>query len=320
MISCTEFIPCYSELFTYLEARNGRAEVDRFWKYLFKPDGDGIPLINFVKREGIRGCFSYWAGTLNEEAADFTMYLNEKAGWFLNEMHHCPSKGRLLKLRDEISIVPYHDYCLHCDSYRSAVEKIGLKYIYNFAGCDHASCSMLIYDPTVFDGRVIVDASTEIMDRKAAQNEYFHRDFHSSMNMGIEYIGAHYGLAGVKEFLTTYTVHVYKLVIAAMKEHGLSALRAKIEDTYRKEKASDVLTLEQNADSLHITVRECPAVRHLHETGRIVSKWYRYTTEYVMAALAERGGFQFTMESYHESTGAARYRFDLIQRTEGEAG
>ena len=127
MISCTEFIPCYSELFTYLERKAGREEVSRFWKYLFKPDGDGIPLINFVKREGIRGCFSYWAGTLNEEAADFTMYLNEKAGWFLLEMHHCPSKGRLLKLKDEIGIVPYHDYCQHCDSYRSAVEKIGLR-------------------------------------------------------------------------------------------------------------------------------------------------------------------------------------------------
>lgn len=51
MISCTEFIPCYSELFTYLERKAGREEVSRFWKYLFKPDGDGIPLINFVKRE-----------------------------------------------------------------------------------------------------------------------------------------------------------------------------------------------------------------------------------------------------------------------------
>ena len=77
MISCTEFIPAYSELFTYLEDQYGREEVDRFWKYLFVPDGKGIPLIGFVECEGIAGCYSYWAGTLNEEAADFTMYLNE---------------------------------------------------------------------------------------------------------------------------------------------------------------------------------------------------------------------------------------------------
>ena len=81
MISCTEFIPAYSELFSYLDEKYGREEVDRFWKYLFQPDGKGIPLINHVQKEGIRGCFTYWAGSLNEEAADFTMYLNENC-WF----------------------------------------------------------------------------------------------------------------------------------------------------------------------------------------------------------------------------------------------
>ena len=81
MISCTEFIPSYNELFTYIEDKYGRDEVTRFWEYLFEPNGTGIPLINYVKKYGIRGCFLYWAGTLNEEAADFTMYVNEKRGF-----------------------------------------------------------------------------------------------------------------------------------------------------------------------------------------------------------------------------------------------
>ena len=224
MISCTEFIPAYSELFTYLEEKNGRGEVDNFWAYLFKPDGNGIPLINFVQKEGIRGCFSYWSGSLNEEAADFTMYLNEKRGFYHNVMHHCPSKGRLLELKEEIGIEPYHDYCLHCDLYRLAAEKCGLRYIYNFNGTDKAACSMLIYDPKVFDGRVIIDEDTLVMDRKAADNEYFHRDFHSSMNMGVHYVGENYGMDAVREYLTKYTLNVYKPVLAAMKENGLAPI------------------------------------------------------------------------------------------------
>ena len=147
MISCTEFIPAYSELFTFLEQRHGRAEVDNFWTYLFKPDGKGIPLVNFVKKEGIRGCFTYWAGSLNEEAADFTMYLNEKRGFFKIKMHRCPSKGRLLELKDSIGITPYHDYCLHCDHYRAAVAEVGLDYTYDFTDTDKAACSILITDP-----------------------------------------------------------------------------------------------------------------------------------------------------------------------------
>jgi len=128
----------YSEFFTYLEKNYGRAEVDNFWEYLFKPTGDGIPLINFVKKEGIRGCFNYWKGTLSEEASDVTLYLNETAGWFCLAMHMCPSKGRLLQLKEDIGVKPYHDYCLHCDHHRAAIEKTGLTYTYNFTGDDQA--------------------------------------------------------------------------------------------------------------------------------------------------------------------------------------
>ena len=309
MISCTEFIPAYSELFTYLENKYGREEVDIFWKYLFEPDGKGIPLINHVEKSGIRGCFTYWAESLNEEAADFTMYLNEKRGYFVIDMHRCPSKGRLLELRDEIGIVPYHDYCLHCDSYRAAIEKVGLGYIYDFKGVDNASCSILIYNPEVFDGRVIVDEDTEIMDRKASDNEYFHKDFHSSMNMGIEYLGSKYGKDAVYEYLTRYTNNVYNDVLTGVKSKGLSAIAKKIQDTYTREKAMDALEISFNDERLKVEIKYCPAVKHLKATGREVSKWYRYTTEVVMETLAESGGYQFNMMYYDEETGAAEYEF-----------
>lgn len=311
MISCTDFIPAYSELFSYLEDTYGREAVSRLWDHLFEPTGEGIPLINFVKKEGIRGCYTYWSGSLNEEAAEFTMYLNEPAGWFLLEMHHCPSKGRLLQLRDEIGITPYHDYCLHCDSYRFAVEQVGLAYIYNFAGVDRAACSILIYDPKAFRGKVIVDENTEIMDRKAAQNEYFHKDFHVSMNRGIHYLGEHYGLRAVKEYLTRYTKNVCRAAIEATKAQGLVALQGQISGTYEKEKALDVLTMECTPSQLTVRISACPAVTHLKATGREVSPWFRYTTEVVMAVLAESAGLSFTMDAYDEETGAAQYHFSV---------
>lgn len=310
MISCTEFIPAYSELFTFLEGKKGRAEVDRFWEYLFKPDGKGIPLVNFVKREGIRGCFTYWSGTLSEEAADFTLYLNEKAGWFMLKMHKCPSKGRLLALRDEIGIVPYHDYCLHCDSYRSAVAEVGLEYVYNFEGIDHAACSIVIYDPKIFDGRIIIDDDTESLDRRASENEYFHPDFHSSMNMGIHYVGENYGIEAVEKYLTIYTEHVYGKVIDDIGVRGLSAIADKIRDTYKMEKYPDAAEILENGNTLTVKIRFCPAVKHLLATGRAVSPWYRYTTECVMRTLARKAGADFSMIFYDEETGAAEYRFD----------
>ena len=307
MISCTEFIPAYSELFTFLEERYGREEVSNFWKYLFAPTGDGIPLINHVLQEGIRGCYTYWSGTLNEEAADFTMYLNEKAGWFMIAMHHCPSKGRLLRLQEEEGLVPYHDYCLHCEGYRAAVEKIGLKYMYDFTPVDHAACTLMIYDPKVFDGRFVVDENTLVMDRKAADNEYFHRDFHSSMNMGIHYLGENYGEEVAREYLVNFVKKFYAKRLAG--KSGLATVAEVLTSLYEKEKATDALTLTEQDGTLVADIAYCPAVRHLHSTGRVVSPYYRMTKEVVMQTLAEMCGVSFTMTSYDEATGASSYRF-----------
>ena len=307
MISCTEFIPAYSELFSFLEERHGRAEVDNFWTYLFKPDGKGIPLVNFVKRQGIRGCFNYWAGSLNEEAADFTMYLNEKRGFYKLKMHRCPSKGRLLALKESIGITPYHDYCLHCDHYRAAVAEVGLDYIFDCTDTDKAACSILITDPKIFDGRVIVDENTEIMDRRAADNEYFHRDFHSSTNRGIHYLGEKYGKSHVVDYLTQYTRHVYGHL--GIAKAGLDGIEALIRDTYRKEKAEDALTITKTENGFTVEIAYCPAVKHLHSIGREVSPWFRYTTEVVMATLAAECGARFEILSYDEESGASRYIF-----------
>lgn len=308
MISCTEFIPSYSELFSYLEVTHGEEEVRRFWKYLFEPDGKGIPLIRFIEQEGIRGCFTYWSGTLREEAADFTLYLNEKAGWYKCVMHKCPSKGRLLALQQEIGIVPYHSYCLHCDYYRHAVEKVGFKYIYDFEGVDHAACSLLIYDPEVFDGRIIIDENTEVLDVRASDNEYFHRDFHSSLNMGIDYLGENYGIEEVKAYLMRYTCNVYKPVFEAANVKGLEAIKEQILNTYEQEKAVDAVEMKLGDMELQVNVKYCPGVKHLLATGRTVSRWYRYATEFVMQTVAEKTGYQFEMFFYDEKTGAVQYR------------
>ena len=316
MISCTEFIPAYSELFSYIDDNFGKAEVERFWDYLFTPDGNGIPLINHIEKEGIKGCYTYWAGSLNEEAADFAMYLNEKAGWFMIDMRYCPSKGRLLKLKDEIGLTPYPDYCMHCDHYRAAAEKCGLEYQYDFIGTDHASCRLAITDPKRFDGRFIPDENTVMMERKAENNEYFHPDFHSSMNMGIHYLGEHFGIKAVEGYLSRYVKNVYCSYIEDIGSRGISAVEKMIKATYEKEKAPEAVSFSRREKTLTVDISFCPAVRHLRNTGRQVSPWFRYTTETVMKTVAEISGISFVMLRYDEDTGAACFEFTDPERSE----
>lgn len=140
MIACTDFIPAYSELFKFLEEKGGKEAVNGFWEYL--SDTFLTNLGDLVARHGIRGCWEYWSHTLNEEAADFTMELDEDAGRFSITMHHCPSKGRLLELSH---MEPYHDYCGHCAVlYSRVLEPLGFRYTMDLSEVDRAKCRVVI--------------------------------------------------------------------------------------------------------------------------------------------------------------------------------
>jgi hypothetical protein len=137
MIGCTEFIPAYSELFKFLDEKGGPGEADAFWAYLAEQYLG--PLRELVHEKGLRGCWEYWGHALNEEAADFTMELDEEAGLFRVEMHRCPSKGRLLQ---EAHLEPYHRYCEHCPAlYAPILAGAGLDYEMDLSRAGEAACT-----------------------------------------------------------------------------------------------------------------------------------------------------------------------------------
>ena len=50
-------------------------------------------------------------------------------------------------------------------------------------------------------------------------------------------------------------------------------------------------------------------MKHLVKTGRDVTPWYRYSTEFVMEVFAQKCGCTFVMDAYDDATGKAQYRF-----------
>jgi hypothetical protein len=140
MISCTEFIPAYSECFKFLEGKGGRKEVEKFWAELsdiYLKDS----LDRLMTEEGLAGCYTYWSHSLNEEAAGFTMILDEAKGEFSIDMHKCPSKGMLDEMKH---LTPYHSYCDHCPAlYKPVAERHGFIYKSEI-DCDNARCKIVI--------------------------------------------------------------------------------------------------------------------------------------------------------------------------------
>ena len=138
MISCTEFIPLYSELFKYIEDKSGYDAVIRYWQYV--SDVYVEPRLGaLVAEKGIAGCREYWSKSLNEEAADFIMTYDDEKEEFSIIMRYCPSRGLLNSLTH---MEPYHDYCGHCTVlYSRVLKKYGICQEFDLSKVDKAKCS-----------------------------------------------------------------------------------------------------------------------------------------------------------------------------------
>lgn len=141
MISCTEFILAYSELFKFLEELGGPEEVQRYWEHIsdtYVADRLG----ECIKAAGIKGCYDYWSRSLSEEAADFRIEYAPEKQEFTLDMFICPSRKML---NDHPEMAPYHNYCGHCDTlYHRVVEKYGMTYDIDFSQVENAKCKIII--------------------------------------------------------------------------------------------------------------------------------------------------------------------------------
>lgn len=302
MISCTEFIPLYSELFKYLEELGGKAEVEKYWEYISENYTSKF-LGSEVEKCGIRGCWNYWSKSLNEEACDFEMGLDEKEGTFYINMLKCPSKGKLLEIEH---IEPYHDYCGHCLAlYPPQLEKFGINVVaVDFSKVDNAACYISYKtEDKKADGEALY------MKRSASDNEYFHPDFHISAKRGVEYVGNKFGDDAVIEYLTRFTKVYYAPLIALVKKNGFSEMKKYIEKTYIAEKHPENVSCTLSENELYVKVSECPGVMHIKERGFEPTKWYKNLTETVYGVIAKESGVEFEMISYDEENGATEYRF-----------
>lgn len=138
MISCTEFILAYSELFKYLHTHHGFGTVRNFWIGI--SDHFLTNLREYVRTQGIAGMRKYWTHTLTEEGANHTMIVEPTR--LVIQMHRCPSVGLLRRAK---WMKPYKRYCEHCDIlYRRIVEDYGFDYKISYIDPQHGVCRVEI--------------------------------------------------------------------------------------------------------------------------------------------------------------------------------
>lgn len=313
MISCTEFIPLYSEFFKFLEKKGGHDAVVEYWKYLSdKNIGDKTnpnSLASFCERlGGFEGARAYWSHTLSEEACDLYRIYDPKRRYLYDHIRHCPSRGMLNSLSH---IEPYYDYCEHCNViYQRVLEEYGIVYERDDSKKENAECSSILYEKgnkPDFD-YTVPSEDAEITDMKSEDHTYLHRDFHLLGDLALTYCGEQFGDNGVREFLAQYTKTYYQPVIEKIKENGLEAVKDWIEHTYEIEEASDLLHTELTKTTLTVTVDKSPVIEYMQSLGQKPGKYYMEETNTLYSAIAEECNLRFYLDDYRED-GAAKFRF-----------
>ena len=330
MISCTEFIPAYSEFFKYIDCHSGRQAVYDFWEVLFQPGNS--PLDGLISKHGrLEGCWKNWYVVYTEEACDNTMLCNEDEGWMVGCMHHCPSKGRFQKLG---YMEPFDEYCKHCDSYDIVFKKHGVGHVMDYRGNECAKCREVMFDPDKFKGdpQEILDTmykcemegckydkdpskcpmnkpGTKVLHTTSEGYKYLHPDFHVSMALCLQYGYEKYGEAGLRDYLTQFTLAFHKPLMKNIQERGLDAIAEYLLWLYTTEETPSALEMEKTGNTLDVTIRYCPAVSHFKKRNFVPHACFEMSTSVVYEVIARECDLFFEMISYNHDTGAARFTF-----------
>lgn len=138
VISCTEFIWVYSELFRFLDERGGEAMLIEFWKGI--SDEFLWNLRAYIAQDGLQGMYRYWAHTLGEEGGRHRLSLYDDM--FVIDMHDCPS-ARLIYQGGRVK--PYPKYCEHCRwLYPPLIERFGYEVDFDIINAEKGRCRLTV--------------------------------------------------------------------------------------------------------------------------------------------------------------------------------
>ncbi len=155
----------------------------------------------------------------------------------------------------------------------------------------------------------------QVMERRASDNEYLHRDFHGALSNALIYLQQRFGPEAVREYLRQFARNYYAPLREEIGERGLEAMADRLRQVYEDEGAD--VCLEIDEDGLIVEVEACPAVTHMREHGYEVAPMWRETIRSVNEGICEGTAWEFELLAYDDETGASRGRFS--RRESGDA-
>lgn len=147
----------------------------------------------------------------------------------------------------------------------------------------------------------------KVIERRASDNKYLHRDFHISMNMLMNYIVAEFGATALTEYLKQFAGEFHSLNTEGLKKGDLECLLKYFKGVYEKEEwPADIQLCD---DVLKISQDACPGITYLRNNGYEPVEQYIETYTTIYETMCENTPYEYIMESFNKDTGACVQRF-----------
>ncbi len=147
----------------------------------------------------------------------------------------------------------------------------------------------------------------QIIEQKAADNTYYHKDFHIALNYGIDYLHKSLGEDSVREYLVQFTNAYFAPLKKALREKGLLVIKEHYENIYKIENA--VFDMDISHDNLVIHLSESPAVMYIKENGHNISSLYQETVTTVNKEICRNTPYDCKLVEYNDENGAYQLQF-----------
>jgi len=131
----------------------------------------------------------------------------------------------------------------------------------------------------------------KVIDCKASDNEYLHKDFHGALCYAIKYLDETYGPDATTEYLQQVARSYFSPLIAEVKTKGLSALEEHFRRIFKLEQG-DVDFIHNADGSLTLNVKRCPAIDHLKKRNIFYTDRFCQTTVVVNDTICRDAGCQ----------------------------
>jgi neutral ceramidase len=153
----------------------------------------------------------------------------------------------------------------------------------------------------------LLHQSVKVMERKASDNKYLHKDFHIALNLMMQYLYENFGKDALIDYLKQFAKAYHKPLIQKLKTGDQEALLNYFNDIYEKEEWPVKITTGENF--IELTQDACPAISHIVKNGSTPCPYYRETYNTVYKTICDDTPFEYKLENFNDTTGACKQIF-----------